>query len=58
VQVVRACLILVQKVMQRPKISVIIPNYNHARYLAERIDSVLGQTFNDLELFILGRRIH
>src|SRR5882724_4939590 len=39
--------------MQRPKISVIIPNYNHARYLAERIDSVLGQTFNDLELFIL-----
>jgi glycosyltransferase involved in cell wall biosynthesis len=39
--------------MQRPKVSVVIPNYNHARYLAERIDSVLDQTYNDLELLIL-----
>ena len=26
------------------KISVIVPNYNHARFLPERLDSVLGQT--------------
>lgn len=34
-------------------ISVIIPNYNHAIYLEERIESVLNQTFQDFELIIL-----
>jgi glycosyltransferase involved in cell wall biosynthesis len=33
--------------------SVIIPNYNHAAYLAERIDSVLSQTYPNFELIIL-----
>lgn len=36
-----------------PKVSVIIPNYNHAAFLKQRIDSVLNQTFNDFELVIL-----
>lgn len=36
-----------------PKVSVIIPNYNHAAYLKQRIDSVLNQTYQDLELIIL-----
>ncbi len=35
------------------RFSVIIPNYNHAAYLAERIDSVLSQTYPDFELIIL-----
>ena len=39
--------------MQHPKISVILPNYNHAPYLFERIESILNQTYNDLELLIL-----
>lgn len=39
--------------MQHPKVSVIVPNYNHAIYLAERLDSILAQTYNDLELLIL-----
>lgn len=36
-----------------PKVSVIIPNYNHASFLDQRIESVLGQTYNDLEVIIL-----
>lgn len=36
-----------------PKVSVIIPNYNHAPYLPERIESVLNQTFKDIEVIIL-----
>jgi glycosyltransferase involved in cell wall biosynthesis len=34
-------------------ISVIVPNYNHAKFLKERIDSILNQTFQDFELIIL-----
>lgn len=36
-----------------PEVSVIIPNYNHAAFLNERIDSVLDQTFRDFEVIIL-----
>jgi glycosyltransferase involved in cell wall biosynthesis len=36
-----------------PEISVIIPNYNHAKYLDQRIESVLQQTFRDFEIIIL-----
>lgn len=39
--------------MQTPLVSVIIPNYNHARYLPERMESVLGQTYQDFEVIIL-----
>ena len=34
-------------------VSVIIPNYNHARYLPERLESVLGQTYQNFEVIIL-----
>lgn len=36
-----------------PLITVIIPNFNHAKYLRERIDSVLNQTYNNIEVFFL-----
>src|SRR5258706_9778611 len=39
-----------------PKVSVIIPNYNHAPFLKQRIDSVLNQTYLDLEVIILDDR--
>lgn len=36
-----------------PKISVIIPTYNRAAFLKEAIESVLGQTYRDFELFVV-----
>ncbi len=34
-------------------VSVILPNYNHAPYLRQRIESILNQTYQDFELIIL-----
>lgn len=36
-----------------PKVSVIVPNYNHANFLEKRLESILNQTFQDFELIIL-----
>jgi glycosyltransferase involved in cell wall biosynthesis len=36
-----------------PRVSVVIPNYNHARYLGRRIESVLRQRFADIEVLVL-----
>ena len=35
------------------KISVIIPTYNRRLFLSKAIDSVLNQTYQDLELIII-----
>ncbi len=35
------------------RVTVVTPNYNHAQYLPGCIDSVLAQTFQDIELIIL-----
>lgn len=39
--------------INNPLVSVIIPNYNHASFLDERIQSVLNQTYHNFEVFIL-----
>ena len=36
-----------------PTVSVIIPNYNHARFLERRVSTVLAQTFGDFEVLFL-----
>lgn len=37
-----------------PEISVIVPVYNTGKYLARCIDSILSQTFSDLELILVN----
>ena len=36
-----------------PQISVVVPNYNHARYLPQRLESILRQTYPYFELIVL-----
>jgi glycosyltransferase involved in cell wall biosynthesis len=36
-----------------PKVSVVLPNYNYARFLDERFRSFLNQTFSDFELIVV-----
>lgn len=44
---------LLKQMPVSPSISIIIPTYNCDRYLAQAIDSVLEQTFDDYELLII-----
>ena len=37
----------------RPLVSVILPNYNYAHYLRNRIEGILNQSFQDIELILL-----
>jgi glycosyltransferase involved in cell wall biosynthesis len=36
-----------------PKVSVIIPTYNRAKYICESVNSALQQTFDDLEVIVV-----
>mgnify|MGYP003814763903 FL=1 len=37
----------------RPLVTAIVPNFNHARFLPQRLDSILQQTYPNLEVLIL-----
>lgn len=39
--------------MNLPKVSVIIPNYNYAKYISKAIDSVLAQTYTNTEVIVV-----
>lgn len=45
--------VLPKVTVQPPKVSVILTSYNHAKYIAAAIQSVLDQTFTDFELMIV-----
>ena len=38
---------------ERPLVSVIMPTYNQAAFIGEAIQSVLAQTYSDLELIVI-----
>lgn len=39
--------------MSPPAVSVVIPSYNHARFIGRAVDSVISSSFTDLELVIV-----
>lgn len=39
--------------MTNPLVSVVVPNYNYAKYLPERLDSILQQSYQNFEIIIL-----
>ncbi|RTM08644.1 MAG: glycosyltransferase [Hyphomicrobiales bacterium] len=39
-----------------PKVTAIVPNYNHARFLEKRIESILSQTYKNIEILIIDDR--
>lgn len=39
--------------MSQPLVSVVIPNYNYGRFLSETIDSVLTQTYPNMEIIVV-----
>lgn len=36
-----------------PNVSIVVPNYNHAAFLKERLESIFGQTYQDFEVILL-----
>lgn len=39
--------------LQAPRVSVVIPSYNHAQYLGEAIQTALNQTYRDFEIIVV-----
>ena len=36
-----------------PKVTVLVPSYNHGRFLRQRLESIAGQTYSNIELIVI-----
>ncbi|RXT04509.1 glycosyltransferase [Ammoniphilus sp. CFH 90114] len=45
--------IIDDKLGVKPFVSVVVPNYNHSKYLQQRLDSIYNQSYRDLEIILL-----
>lgn len=43
--------------MLTPKVSVVIPTYNHARYLRYALDSVINQGYANHEVLVIEFKV-
>lgn len=41
------------KIRLQPKVTALVPSYNHGRYIRERIESILYQTYPHIELIVI-----
>lgn len=42
--------------MMHPKVTALVPSYNHGRYIRERIESILNQSYPNIELIVIDDR--
>ena len=40
----------IKKEMLMPLVSILVPSYNHGNYIKERIDSIINQTYKNIEI--------
>lgn len=40
-------------IMMLPKVTALVPSYNHGRYIHERIESIMNQTYTNIELIVI-----
>ena len=53
-KILRDVLNFTEKNVEKPKVSVVIPVYNVEKYLVECMDSVINQTFKDIEIICVN----
>ena len=44
---------ILRQATYQPLVSIIVPNYNHARFLTERLTSIDNQTYSNVEIILL-----
>ena len=41
-----------RKIMQKKKVAILISTYNGGKYLKEQLDSLLNQTYKNIDIYI------